>query len=93
MMTFITVSTNYKIPVPDVTRISMYDTVINDSDSLFKVLERIQGVYDVDYDGHYGDYIYLSLDKEKNSVHTKQKITNKINKFITEAEANMHKYY
>lgn len=92
-MTFITESTSYKIPVDDIGKIGSYDGVISDKDSLFMQLDKIQGVFSTDYNGHFGDFVYLSIEKENNNVHTKQKIENIINKFVVDMETNYHKYY
>lgn len=50
--------------------------------SLYEILENIKGISNVDYNSHFGDYIFMAIDKEKDSTKFQKNIQNKIMKYI-----------
>jgi hypothetical protein len=60
----------------DVTVVERIDDVINVA--LVSVLEKIDGVSSVEYNGHFGNYIFLNLDIDENNAKTKKIITKSI---------------
>ena len=52
------------MPLDDFLEMGNYEceTVLGDGDTcLYKILEEFTNAYDVDYNGHFGNYIFLSL--------------------------------
>jgi hypothetical protein len=54
--------------------------LLNDNCKLYYDLEEIEGVSDVDYDGHFGAFVFFELDLEVNVPET----LNKVKKIIEE---------
>lgn len=50
--------------------------------SLYENLENIKGISNVDYNSHFGNYIFMTIDKEKDSTKFQKNIQNKIMKYI-----------
>lgn len=55
-----------------------------DKKSLRGRLDDIEGVDDVNYDGHFGNYIYLTLDANFDEYDTWKKIQDCVNNFLQE---------
>lgn len=71
------VSKSYSIPIDDVDdflAIDKYEGELDGSKCLYLSLETISGVYNVDYNGHFGSYIYLSIEEEHDTKETHKKI-------------------
>ena len=48
-------------------------------DRVDEMLEKLDGVFEVDFNGHFGSYIYLSIEKEFDNDKTLQLISDIIN--------------
>ena len=75
MISFEPVQTVYhiKLTVPEFQKIMDYDNVA--LPPLFELLAEIDGVNDVEYDGHFGASIWLTLDKEHDTGKTWNQIS------------------
>ena len=89
-------STNYAIEIPNVDKflaIDKYELEQDASDCLYLSLETIGGVNNIDYNGHFGSYIYLRLDITDDTPETWEAINKMIadqievaNEFIRESK-------
>lgn len=50
---------------------------------LYEKLGELDGVADVDYDGHFGPYVFLTIEKEHDTAETKRKIREIIKKHLS----------
>lgn len=78
------VVTTYKIKLSEesFTRIIHKDhTTIPNTDNLHLLLNRIEGISDVDYSGHYGPVIILTLEAEHDTDLTWDNIKDTINMY------------
>jgi len=57
-------STNYALDIPAEKLSAIMDKDCEAEDSLYMLLIKIDGVSDVDYNGHFGPHIYITLDIE-----------------------------
>lgn len=55
-----------------------------DKKGLWQRLEEIKGVGEVDYNGHFGNYIFLTLDATCDEYDTWKKIQDCVNNFLQE---------
>ena len=51
-----------------------------DVDHVIQILQKVDGVYDVDFNGHFGLYVYLSIEKEFDNDKTLLLISEIINR-------------
>ena len=81
MLKFEVVSTSYAMAIEDVDdylAIEKYEGDQDASKCLYMTLERIDGIHTVDYNGHFGAYIYLTVETEHDTKETHDKIINLI---------------
>ena len=81
MLNFEIVSKSYAIPIDDVDDFLANDKYELDQDAskcLYMTLERIDGIHSVDYNGHFGAYIYLTIEEEHDTKETHKKISDLI---------------
>ena len=83
-------SPSYSIKIADIedySNICDYDGELfyEDNKQLWDRLEDISGVSDIDYNGHFGQYIWLTVEESWNSNGTWIEIFQTINDFIQEA--------
>lgn len=83
MLNFEIVSKSYAIPIDDFLAIDKYEGDQDASKCLYMTLERIDGIHSVDYNGHFGSYIYLTIEEEHDTQETHKKISDLI---ITQIE-------
>lgn len=81
-MIFETTSTNYKIPLKAKEFNNINDLENITSFNLFEKLNNIEGVSQTDYNGHFGSFIYLTIDKEFDTDKIRDKISLTIKTFI-----------
>lgn len=77
------VSYSYQIPVADMETILKFEDKNFDIKHLVDRLEAIDGVYNVDYSGHFGAYIFVTIEKDNDSRFTHAKIQNTIAEYIS----------
>ena len=81
MLNFEITSKSYAIPIDDVDDFLAIDKYEGDQDAskcLYMTLERIDGIHSVDYNGHFGSYIYLTIEEEHDTKETHKKISDLI---------------
>ena len=84
MLKFEIASKSYAIPIDDVDdflAIDKYEGDIPYDESnkcLYLSLEKIDGVYSIEYNGHFGSYIYLTIEEEHDTEETHKKISDLI---------------
>ena len=78
------VSIKYAIGLEDKTvlDIAIKDMNVKAGETLWEILGKIDGVRDVDYDGHFGNYIYIEIDEDNNTPATWELIYNLINNYL-----------
>ena len=68
---------------------ALLDIIYRDNDAeeadqqLWETIGLIDGVQDVDYDGHFGNYIYIEVDKEHDTEATWKSIYDLINSYTS----------
>ena len=83
------VSTKYAIDLKkDKTVLDIIDIIRKDGRAGFKqelweIIGKVDGVIDVDYDGHFGNYIYVEIDTERDTKDTWKLIYKLINQYST----------
>lgn len=90
-MLFETQSTSYSIPLSDEFNVIMLEQVnsalsICDMTAIDTELESIDGVHSIDYNGMFGNSLFLSIQSEHDNDETKMAIT----KVIEGAQARFH---
>ena len=93
-MNFEVLNINYRIPVSieEILLIDNYEgEVLGYNDGLYKMLDKIPGISETDYDGWFGPYIYLTIDKNYNNDITKMNIEITIKDFIEKAKKELLK--
>jgi hypothetical protein len=84
MLKFEMVSKSYAIAIEDVDEFLSIDKYEGDipydesSKCLYMSLEKIDGIHSVDYNGHFGSYIYLTVEEEHDTIETHKKISDLI---------------
>lgn len=68
----------------EIDRIAFANKLIHDDESFYEALDKIEGVNDIDYNGHFGPYIYLTIDLDVNVPETLEKIKKLIQEMIYE---------
>lgn len=72
-----------QVTVDDLLKITRKD---NESDSgddqLYLLLEEISGIKSVDYDGHFGPWIWVTVDKDKDNAETWKRIEGTIKEYL-----------
>lgn len=81
-MKFQLLSSSYAFEVSRPDLLKIMDNDGNRDDELYKILDRIKGVSKTDYDGHFGPYIYCTIEKEFDTVSTRRDIMKKIEEYI-----------
>lgn len=78
-------SRSFRIPITE----AEYDCITHCErrDSVAQMLEELPGVYNVDYNGHFGLYIFLSVEKPNDNDKTLIAISN-----IIDREGSLPKY-
>lgn len=81
--TFYTVSRNIRLNVPseDLLAILKYESTCPNV-PLCNKLNRIPGVSDTNYDGHFGPHIFFTLDRENDNRDTRNLVDSTITAFI-----------
>ena len=62
------ISTNYSLDIPTKKLIEIMRKDGNCDAPLYIRLGNIKGVYDIDYDGHFGPHIFLSVEIEHDEL-------------------------
>lgn len=81
-------STSYRIKFDDkkdlliVLRKDNESCLRGDEKPLWAILANIAGVYDVDYDGHFGNCIYLTVGADHDEYSTWKKLKKCINDYL-----------
>ena len=77
-------STKYVIALKDKALLDIMDRDMNIEigQSLWETIGKIDGIIDVDYDGHFGNYIYVEVDIEHDTKDTWKLICGLINEYI-----------
>jgi len=77
-------SSKYVIALKKGTLLKILDkeNQVEDYNELWVILENINGVSGVEYNGHFGNYIYLEIKKEHDSSNTWRSIYDVINNYI-----------
>jgi hypothetical protein len=83
MLESVATSTNYCVPVPLNAFIRLIDSEgingkLPHDKYLSTRLDKMMGVWDVDYNGHFGSHIFFRLDKEYDNPATHEAIHNLI---------------
>jgi hypothetical protein len=81
-------STNYCIPVEleDFKKLLKWEDESHSSESrLYQLIDKVEGVDNCDYDGHFGSYIYYRVDVLSDTPGTHKKIINLIKETIDKA--------
>ena len=84
MLNFEITSKSYAIPIDDVDDFLAIDKYEGDipyaesSRCLYLSLEKIDGVNSIEYNGHFGLYIYLTVEEEHDTKETHKKISDLI---------------
>jgi len=82
------VSIKYAISLKDRVLLDIMhkDIDVEEGQGLWETIGEVDGVQDVDYDGHFGNYIYVEIDKEHDTKGTWKLIYDLINQYtiITE---------
>jgi len=79
------VSTKYAIALKGETLlldIMIKDRNIETGQALWETIGRIDGIIDIDYDGHFGNNIYIEIDIEHDTKDTWKLICGLINKYV-----------
>jgi hypothetical protein len=86
MLPFQPTHTSYAIPitVDEFSAIDNRDTenANNDDPELSNILDALDGVWDTDYNGHFGPSIFLTISSDCDTMLLKEKITNIILSYI-----------
>lgn len=81
---FEVISTNFSIPVPAASFAALLSAENWDVDeTLYKKLTRDTPADNVDYDGHFGDQIVLSLDFDDDTPENREQIVKVINDHLS----------
>ncbi len=88
MYTFETTASliTYEVSIEDFTAITQRDQDRQDEDNwdcLSTLLDRIEGVHDTDYNGHFGAAIYFTISAEHDSPKKRVEITTLILDYIS----------
>lgn len=77
---------HYQIEIDDLIKIMDIDSALeNDNkwdDILSAQLDRIEGVYDADYNGHFGHFIFIRIDAGYDNLKTWEEIESTITNFL-----------
>ncbi len=75
---------SFRVPVSvdEMLLIMEKDRNVAIGDELYEKLNAVDGVYQVDYDGHFGPWIFFTLHKENHNDATLNKISKIINDYI-----------
>lgn len=91
-MKFSKTQTSYSISIDDDDFLALLDSESYATDyaaykkhtkSLYDKLEILAGVWDIDYDGHFGSQIILSIDVDEDTDELKETIINIIKEHLT----------
>ena len=76
--------TQYEVGISEESFDAITDRDIHESDckQLYEQLLEIEGVYDVDYNGHFGTHIYLSIHKEHDHDDTWKVINRMVRDYV-----------
>lgn len=81
---FDVISTNFSIPVPAASFLALITAENWDVDeTLYRKLTRDTAAENVDYDGHFGDQIVLSLDFDDDTPENREQIVKVINDHLS----------
>ena len=75
---------SYSIEVDLLSIMTLDNARENDNDwdnTLFNLLDKIKGVSRVDYNGHFGPYVWLSIEAEHDTPETWERIEKTITEF------------
>lgn len=63
----------------------LWDNDVNRRGSLAGRIDEIEGMYNTDYNGHFGPYIYVNIDHPDDTSQTRAKVIQLINDFTVHA--------
>jgi len=58
------------------------DREVEKGQELWEIIGKVDGVLDTDYDGHFGNYIYIEVDTEHDTKTTWKSIYDLINSYV-----------